>query len=304
MKIPEIVTTQAYGWRLARAVLMGLALCTLAGGCATAAKSGEEDAAAGNPRVKAEDAIAAGDAEVRSGDHERALYEYVRALLADARNETALLRIAALHTMDGKYEAAERAYRQLLAINDRNADGWEGLGLLMLRTSHQEQAQECLHRAVELDATRWRAHDGLGVIADLQGHPDVAAQHYAAALVIRPDDPQLLNNLGYSKYLAHDWQAAETYFQAALSRDPANPHALSNLALVAARRNQYDKALAALKQVGGEAQAYNNLGYICLLNDEYAAAERFLREAVRLSPTYDKTAQENLATLRALRSAK
>ena len=303
MKILKMVTTPAYAWRLSRAVLMGMALCALVGGCATAAKSREE-ASSGDPHAKAEEAIAAGDAAVRQGDHERALYDYVRALLVDERNETALLRIAALHMADGKNSAAEQTYRQLLAINDRNAGGWEGLGLLMLRTSHHEKAQECLRRAVELDATRWRAQDGLGVIADLQGHPDAAAQHYAVALAIRPDDPRLLNNLGYSKYLAHDWQAAESYFQAVLSRDPANKHALSNLALVAARRDQYDKALAALKQVGDEAQAYNNLGYICLLNGEYAAAERFLREAVRLSPTYNKTAQENLATLRTLRSPK
>lgn len=293
----------ASGRRVLRAVMIWIAFSVFMGGCATTGKS-TDDASPVDPIKKAEQSIAAGDAAVGSGDRELALYHYVRAVMDDERNVAALLRIATLHAADGKYALAEQAYRRLLAVDDKHAYGWEGLGLLMLHTSRQELAEEYLRRAVELDAKLWRAHNALGMIADLQGRPEAAAQHYNSALALRPDDPQLLNNLGYSKYLSGDWAAAESHFQAALSRDPANSYAWSNLALLAERRGQYDKALDALKRVGPDSQAYNNLGYLCLVNDNFAEAEYFLREAVRLSPTYNKAAQENLELLRIRRAAK
>lgn len=286
-----------------RAVTAWIVFSLLIGGCATAAKSTDE-AASEDPRARVEQNIAAGDTAARSGDRELALYHYVRAVMDDERNVPALFRIATLHVADGKHALAEQAYRRLLAVDEKYAPGWEGLGLLMLDTSRQVQAEEYLRRAVELDATLWRSQNGLGMIADLQGHPEVAAQHYAAALALHPDDPQLINNLGYSKYLAGDWSAAETSFQAALSREPANAYAWSNLALLAARRGQYDKALDSLKRIGSEPQAYNNLGYLCLVNEKYTEAEYFLREAVRLSPTYYKAAQENLELLHTRRAVK
>jgi Flp pilus assembly protein TadD len=284
------------------AALAWILLSVFASGCATTAKS-RDDTEPAEPPVKVEQAIATGDAAARGGDHELAMFHYVRALMEDERNVPALLRIAMLHAVDGKHGPAEQAYRRLLAVDDAHAHGWEGLGLLMLHTSRQPQAEEYLRRAVELDASLWRAQNGLGMIADLQGRPEAAAEYYAAALALRPDEPQVLNNLGYSKYLTREWPAAESYFQAVLSRDPANPYAWSNLALLAARQGQYDRALDALKRVGTESQAYNNLGYLCLVNEQYTDAEYFLREAVRLSPTYYPAAQKNLELLRARRSA-
>jgi Flp pilus assembly protein TadD len=296
--------TQATGNRRRplRVALVWILLGALAGGCATATKS-RDDAEPADPRARVELAIATGDAAARGGDRELAMFHYVRALMDDERNVPALLRIATLHAVEGKHGPAEQAYRRLLAVDDRHAQGWEGLGLLMLHTSRQARAEEYLRRAVELDASLWRAQNGLGMIADLQGRPEAAAEYYAAALALRPDEPQVLNNLGYSKYLTREWSVAESYFQEVLSRDPANPYAWSNLALLAARQGQYDKALDALMRVGTESQAYNNLGYLCLVNEQYTDAEYFLREAVRLSPTYYPAAQKNLELLRARRSA-
>lgn len=298
-----MINKPAKKWRLASAVMAWMVFISLSGGCATASKSSDD--ATEDPRARVEQNIAAGDAAARSGDLELALYHYIRAVMDDDRNIPALFRVASLHAANGKHALAEQTYRRLLAVDDKHAPAWEGLGLLMLDTSRQVQADEYLRRAVELDPKLWRAHNGLGMIADLQGRSaEAAGRHYAAALALRPNDPQLLNNLGYSKYLSGDLSAAESSFQAALSRDPANAYAWSNLALIAARLGQYEKALDALKRVGPEPQAYNNLGYLCLANEKYTEAEYFLREAVRLSPAYYKAAQENLELLRTRRTVK
>ncbi len=290
--------------RRARAPLLLLVLLGWLAGCATLAKTPASPESA--PPDKAEQvsqAIKAGDAALRRGDHERALFEYVRALNADAKNETVLERIGALHAAAGKTELSKATWRHLLSLNDRNATAWEGMGLVLLREARYQEAEQDLQRALELNAALWRAQNGLGLIEDMKGNPEAAAQRYEAALALQPELPMLLNNIGYSKYLAGDMQAAESYFQKALARDARNPRALSNIALVAARRGDYDQALDSLRQLGDEAQAYNDLGYICLLDNRLDDAERMFRKAIALSPSYNVRAERNLAQLQERRRA-
>jgi hypothetical protein len=49
-----------------------------------------------------------------------------------------------------------------------------------------------------------------------------------------------------------------------------------------------------------EAAAYNDVGYIALLREDYSGAETLLTEAVNRSPTYYEIAAENLARARQL----
>jgi Flp pilus assembly protein TadD len=289
-----------------RHVVRALVIVTFAAwiaGCASLPKSAE----AQKPEASGEratQAIANGDAAAQRGDRERALFEYVRALNEDARNETALARIGALHVAGGKLELAKATFRHLLALNGKNAGAWEGLGLVLLRESNYDEAAEHLHRALDLNGDLWRSHNGLGLIEDMKGNAEAAAGHYQAALVLQPELPMLLNNIGYSRYLAGDMQSAESYFDAVLVRDPKSPRAWSNLALVAARRGDYKKALHALRQVGEEAQALNDLGYLCLINGNYDDAEDFLRRAIKLSPGFNDRAQKNLTLLSEKRGGK
>jgi uncharacterized protein HemY len=50
--------------------------------------------------------------------------------------------------------------------------------------------------------------------------------------------------------------------------------------------------------------AYNNLGYLCMINQQYDNAEYFLQKAIKLSsPSYHVKAHENLDRLEILRGA-
>lgn len=61
------------------------------------------------------------------------------------------MRIGNREKGDGQIVAAERAYRQALAIDDANRDAHFNFGLLAIETSHLKDAVVHLRRAVELD---------------------------------------------------------------------------------------------------------------------------------------------------------
>jgi len=100
-----------------------------------------------------------------------------------------------------------------------------------------------------------------------------------------------------------DLDAAERDYRAALTLDPGYGKAWQNLALVFARRGDYQLAVATLARVVSKHVAANDVGYIAMLSGDYAAAEQLFADALRLSPRYYQTADENFAELRRRRAA-
>ncbi len=250
------------------------------------------------PSSTADEADRRGDAAVRRKDADLALFHYVRALELGGAEAGILYKIGTIHASRGNATLAEQAYQMALSAPGEHAGSLEAVGLIMMQRRQHEQAEQYLHRAIDRDAKRWRAHNGLGVLADLRGQYAQAATHYAAALAIVPRSPLLLNNRGYSKYLAGDWSGAQQDFESALGIDPQHERARLNLGLVQARRDQQGEAVNTFRQVMTEAQAWNSLGYVQMVDGKYGPAETALLEAIKLSPNYYASAHENLKRVR------
>ncbi|MGD2113163.1 MAG: tetratricopeptide repeat protein [Gammaproteobacteria bacterium] len=299
--------------------LLGLILALA--GCATNPGRNTEDAgyselyngemkvahAAGQQETTRDEAVARGDQALADGDMDRAMYEYVHALeISDGDAET-LNKIGAIHTRLGNLRLAARAYTLSLKLEPENAAALEGVGLLLLRERRYEDARRHLAAALEKDPHRWQSHNGLGMLADLEGEHAQAAEHYSRALEIPPGSEQLpdtallLNNLGYSLYLNGDWQGAQQHFRRALDYRPDFTRAWQNLGLVHTRKGEYDLAMEAFRHVMDKPEAYNNIGFVCMINRQYEQAEYFFRQAIQLSPTYYVKAHENLERLNRLR---
>jgi Flp pilus assembly protein TadD len=107
----------------------------------------------------------------------------------------------------------------------------------------------------------------------------------------------LHSNLGYSLYLQGNLAAAQAAFEESLRLEPGFRTSRSNLALVHARNGEYDKALRLLSENGNDAAGYNDLGYLCILLEEYDLAKEYLSQAMYLSPNYYDKAQKNLDLL-------
>jgi Flp pilus assembly protein TadD len=198
---------------------------------------------------------------------------------------------------------AARAYSRAVQIDPEHSRALESLGLRYFADRQLDQARPLLSRAVAKEPALWRSHNALGLIADSLGEHGLAAMHFAMALTARPGNATVLNNRGYSRYLAGDLDSAESDFREALAADPGYEKAWQNLGLVFARRGDYQTARTTLARVVGAHVAANDVGYIAMLSGDYAMAEVLFADAIRLSPRYYETANENTAELRRRRAA-
>lgn len=272
-------------------------------GCASAPERSESPTPLEAAVTIAADAVERAAEALAKGDTELALRLYVEAAEHDPNNADALYEIGTIYDEQYGGVLAAKAYAGAIRIDPTHARALEGLGLRYFADRQPEQAQPLLERAVAGNASLWRSHNALGLIADALGRHDVAAQRFAAALAARPGSATILNNRGYSRYLAGDLDNAERDFRAALTAEPGYDKAWQNLALVHARRGDYQAALTTLQRVVTAHVAANDVGYIAMLRGNFATAERLFAEAIRLSPRYYQTANENAAELRRRRTA-
>ena len=238
------------------------------------------------------------DGFYQQGNMNDALYYYVKSLELDDKNKEVLERIGQIHVKKGNYDLAEAAYSLVLKLDKNNAQALEGLGIIQLNTGKPAEAHQSLRAAVAIDASLWQANNGLGLIADQQGDYSSASEYYEAALKTKPNMPMLLNNLGYSKYLSGNYLGAIQLFDSASKVDAKYESSWLNLGLVYARQGNDSAALEAFMHVLDEADAYNNLGYIDMMNDKTNAANEYFQKAISLSPSYHILANENLKRLR------
>lgn len=306
-------TTGSLGWL--SGLIASLAVSVMLGGCVTvpstlpdasAAVSGEElpyvtptdSAAEEHPVESAEDARARAEKALAEGDADLALYMYLQAVDLDPQDGESMYRIGVIHQKKGNKSLAAGAYARAIEIDPTHAPALQELGLLYFEAKRMEAAQSMLQRAVAADPQLWRAHNMLGVIADTRRDYETAIGHYDAALALRPGTASILNNRGYSRYLAGDFDAAEEDYRAAIAADAEYERAWRNLGLLYARQRKYGFALRAMSHVMGRHVAANDVGYVAMRDGDYDAAETLFAEAMRLSPRYYETAQENAAELR------
>ena len=242
-------------------------------------------------------ALAKGDAAFSAGKRELAMAYYTRGAELDGRNLEALLKLAELYRVSEQEVLAAATYQRILAVEQGHAEANERLGMIATTNRQYAVAKTHLIRAIETDPGRWSAHNALGIIADVEGESATALQHYRQALKANPRSASVLNNLGYSYYLAGAEGNARVYLKRALNAVPGYERALHNLGFLDAKQGHYDTAIALLSKVMDKAAVYNNLGYICTMQGKYDEAERFFREALRLSPSFYPLASDNLEHL-------
>ena len=239
------------------------------------------------------EALAHANAAMQTGDFERGLFYYVKALKFQPDDAALLVRIGQVHEYRHDIEHAVRAYTLALRSDPDNVLALEGRGLLLLANGEALYAEADLRRAVSVEVSAWRAHNGLGLLADAEGEHATAIGHYTSALALQPGSPMLLNNRGYSSLLAGRPKEAEADLRAAAGM--GYERAWINLGVVLASDRRYEEAVAAFSEVLSEAEAMNKAGATALENSDVVIAERLFKSAIEASPVYFPAAEENLA---------
>jgi tetratricopeptide (TPR) repeat protein len=184
---------------------------------------------------------------------------------AEACREEAERRLAA-----GDPEGAAQACRDALGHHPDHAPAWSSLARVLFARGLQDEAQEALKRALELDPSLGE-HGGAGNEAEasaarlrdranqccVTGALDEAEALYRQALALAPEDATLHANLGQLLYTrAHgmrenpnfaSWQSeAQALLQRAVALDPSLATGWSNLGYWARAEGQAAQALVYL----------------------------------------------------------
>jgi Tfp pilus assembly protein PilF len=251
------------------------------------------------PVESEEDALTRAKQALEEGETDEALFYFVRALQFRPDNVDVLMQVAEIQMRRQDFALAKRAFLITIQHDPNRSDALEGLGLIYMDEGSDAEAISNLTSAVANDERLWRAHNALGVYADKAADYPTALQHYDLALSINPEAAHVRNNRGYSKYLAGDIEGAMLDLYTA-ANDWGFLHAWANLGKIYAEEGLYRDAIKTYKLVMSEANALNNTGYSAFENGDLLLAERYLTEAIRLSPTYFPSAEENLSLLQEL----
>jgi Flp pilus assembly protein TadD len=255
-----------------------------------------ESSTAGREPELARELVAKADQQYAAKDYESALFLYREAIEFEDAAEIWLR----LGNTQRKLRANNEALAAFTASLARDPDQpivYQQVGLLYLNNGKAQTAQSNFERALAMDPSLWRSWNGLGVAADIRKEFELAGKHYRQAIELNPSSPMLWSNFGYSQYLAGDYSAAKTSFESALKLDTKFKPAWTNLGLVHARKAEYPSAIEILSQLQPVHVAYNDVGYIALLNEDWDTAQHLLQRAIDRSPRYYEVAQQNMALL-------
>ncbi len=209
-------------------------------------------------------------------------------------------RMAQVLLRDGRAVEAEKAFRECLKEDPKNAEVHDGLGLSLLMQGRFKEALGPLDKAVSLAPENGSYHNNRGVARmELGQYKEAQSDFDAAERSQNPDDRLSATiNLGRLRQRQGDYAAAEDEFTNALARDPKSFLAMLGRGIAKESSGDLQGAaedyLAAIKLDNTNAEANLRLG-MCLLSLKKAdLGRRYLQRAVDLDPTGDTGAKARL----------
>lgn len=127
-----------------------------------------------------------------SGDTDNAVNAFRRAVRLQPKNVRANFFLATALERGGDSAAASSAYRELIKIAPNVADGYLGLGVLLIKIegANSPEAIKNLQKAIAINQNLYEARFSLGKILLQQNKPLDAAIHLQKAVELLPNNPE------------------------------------------------------------------------------------------------------------------
>ena len=234
------------------------------------------------PRTVAEE-VALADTLRDGGELPEAVWHYVRGLQLDRVSPMPRQRLGYMQ-LSRDIKRAENIFVRLVAEHPELVSGHVGLGLARIALDKPEEARASFATALQLDPDSVVGHMGLGVADDRLGNHELARVHYERATELDPYRYMILNNLGMSHLISGNFEEAADAFDEAIFLEPRDPVLYNNLGIARARQGRYEAALESFREFSNEADALNNVGYVCLVNGDYEHAQDFLERSLMKGP--------------------
>lgn len=232
------------------------------------------------------------------GDYSAVLENNLRILREEPENRDALLGAGEALLSLGNARQALPYFEAVLRKDGADIDALEGRALARLGLSRADEARSGFESVLERQPARWRSLDGMGALADLQGDYATAAGWYEKALKQAPEEATIYNNYGYSRIMARDFARAEELLERGVALAPRSERLVTNLSLAIAWQRDYERALRTGTQVQKDYVAYNDIGYVAMLNGDHDVAIRYFQQAIDKCPNWFTRAASNLERAR------
>lgn len=156
--------------------------------------------------------------------------------------------MASAYKQFGRLEEALWEYEQALALNQPQADLYNGKGSVLLDKGFVDESIQEFLQASALDPNYAAPHRNLWVAYEKKGLYDLAMAEIFEALRICPDYADSYNHLGISYGRKTLFKESIEAFKKALSIEPDNSMYIINLATTYQRHGQLEKAIAWYKK--------------------------------------------------------
>lgn len=187
----------------------------------------------------------------RTGDHEKAVSAFDRALELDPSHRKSLFNSSRVLLETGRAKEALDRIEQALALEPMSNEGIRLLGRARYELGQVEEAVQAYRRALSLDERDVWSMNNLGLIYIQQGRSTDAIRPLARAVELRSNSPVFQNNLGTALERSGYPTAAAQAYEAAIAADSTYAKASTGLARVTGGAQQPESVpvdLAGLSQ--------------------------------------------------------
>jgi Flp pilus assembly protein TadD len=255
-------------------------------------------------KLPVEGLLQRGTLALANGDYRLAAVYFSTALNKEPKSVPARLGLGQAALAAGDYGSARTLIDAVLIVEPGSVPALTARGRILSASGQLDGAIADFSHAREKAPENTTVLTELAMTFDRIPERVVEAEPlYRQVLELSPDSAAARNNLGFNFLLQGRAEEAVTILSGALALDRKNPRILANLATAYLLKGDKGKALQLFRQTVGEAEAYNNIGYLYMTQSRWEEAERAFRKALELSPRYYVRAGANLEHLHELQVA-
>jgi protein O-GlcNAc transferase len=226
----------------------------------------------------------------QAGRFQEAERLYKQILAQQPTHIDALHNLGAIALQSRRYDIAANLLRQAIAVKPDFPEAYSNLGIALRNLGELDEAIAALRQAVSLNANFAEAHSNLADALKEKGAIDEAIAAYRRALALKPNLPEIHNNLGNALKDKGQVDEAIAEYRRAIALNPNLADAFNNLANALKDKGILDGAVAAFRRAivlrPSFAEAYSNLAVALRDQGQLDEAIAALRRAIALKPDY------------------
>ncbi len=208
------------------------------------------------------------------------------ALTANSRLHMVHTALGRLYLASGRTADAEIAYSNALQINEQDVPALQGLATVYRRQQRNDEAEQLLHHAIDLQPGNWISINRLGNFLFSLGRYAEAADQHRKNVYLDPGNWVTLGNLGGALMMAGDFAAALPAIEQSLEIE-INQTIYANLGIIYYYLGEFDESVAIYRKVielsPNSNYVWLNLGDALHFAGDEAGARQAYQKTVELS---------------------